>query len=348
VAELSGTPEASSAPIDGERLGARRRIFVILTLLGCTGAAALGLSSCHPPVSASLETDLPASSGSLNLTHASALGPTTSELGALALIHDGSQIPGTGEKLTIRMQVSRAGCSRLVARVGGTCNGRPGVAIRPQTNLKIQAATGTFTIGVWPIHPQRVEVAQAGELAHRGAPVAWVMAENATKTIIEFECTEATSLTITLSPRQGSGLCRPQGVSYRLDLVNDGAFAPALSLTQVQSFEAGFRSERARIDAKGGTLTVGDDGEALPRATVHAVELRSSPGKTIRAETAAPAEDRWAESWLRTARADHVLVDGEEKVQSRLARSTRVPEWIALLVGMFLDAVISLIVIRRY
>lgn len=343
-----GTSEVSSARRDEWRQAARRRIATVFALLAATGIAALVLSSSHPAVYASLETDLPAASGLLELHGARATQPATAELGSFGLIRSGSRIAAGGEEITIQIPVSRGSCLRLAAQIGGGCDGEPAVALRPRENLKIQAAEQPFSVGVVPGSAARLQLIQGGERTHGGAPVTWSLASNAGKTLVQFECEPPTQLTISLLPRQERARCEFGGSDYELVVVNDAALSPALSFSRVRSFAAGFRSDRASIDARGGALVIDGDDGVIPHSTTTAVELVPAGSKTVGVGIASTPTAGVGETWLRSPTTAHVRVDGVERVPSRLAQSKDwMLPWVALLVGIVLDAVIFLISSRR-
>jgi hypothetical protein len=344
-----GKSEVSSAPRDEWRRSALRRIATVAALLIATGVVALALSSSRPTVYASLETDLPAATGSVELLGARRTQPTTVDLESFGLILGGSRIPADEEEISIQIPVSQRSCQRLVAQIGGGCDGEPAAALQQRENLKIQAADRPFSVSVVEGHAAQLQLVQGGERTHRGAPVAWSLADDAATTLVQFECEPATPLTITLSPHHAKASCELGASRYELVVANDAAFSPALSFGRVRGFDAGFRSDRASIDARGGALTVDKDEGAIPGSETTAVELVPAGSDAVAVGVTAPTAHGVGETWLRSPHTAHALVNEEERVPSRLAQSKSwVVPWIALLMGVVLDAVIFLVSSRRH
>ena len=323
--------------------------MIIVGLLITTGIVALVLSSRHPPVYASLKTDLPAPPDFVELFGARTTQPTSVDLESFGLIRGGSKVPAAEEEISIEIPVSRRGCWRLVAQIGGDCDREPATVIQLREDLKIQAADRPFSVGVTEDRAAQLQLVQGGERTHRGAPVVWSLAENAAKTVVQLECEPAMPLTITLLPHQGKALCELGASRYELVVANDAAVSPALSFGRVHGFEAGFSSDRAGIDARGGALTVDEDERALPSSETAAVELVPAGSSAVVVGVTAPTAQGVGNTWLRSPHTAHALEGGEDRVPNLLAQSNGwVVPWITLLLGMLLDASIFLISSRRY
>jgi hypothetical protein len=163
----------------------------------------------------------------------------------------------------------------------------------------------------------------------------WIARPSAPKTTVRFPCSEARPFTLVHAGGIVSGSCRPDGTPLSIAMAYTGGAEPTIAMSGLASFKAQAFGKAAKLAIDRGVVEV--DGAikspAGPGATT--VEVRSSDpdGVSLTLE-AAPHQ---SELSVGSAAADHLTVDGREKVPDLLSRHRDLwSQVVFLLTGLFL------------
>ncbi|MFT3864075.1 MAG: hypothetical protein QM729_07375 [Solirubrobacterales bacterium] len=326
-------------------------LALILLAAALSGGIVAALIVINPAVEASIETELPL--GPLELGGNVTSKPIVARVGTLHLGWNpyGPQRahPIRRQSVSLDVHLSRQDCRRL-AQIGGACGPDHAKPLRDLESLRVQGFSRSLHVGVNASASPRAEVEQVGETAHRGAPFEWNLRNYAPTLAITLSCAQALAIDVTAeSSHPGPRLpsqpvtCRPRGVRYDLEIIDEGPIVTTVGFDRVRQFQSVASADRGGVTIGHGTVSV--DGDSSPLAKPTTVALDAEPRSSVSSQVVSPAANAPTEVSLTSREASHMLVGEEERTPDEF---DRIPEGVRYgvpipIAASLLGALVSLI-----
>lgn len=289
--------------------------LLVLTLL------AVVADHLHPPIGATLDVPETGPGTEIVMREAVFKKPLVATAGAfgLSLIRPNGAItvPGHDGELLLRLRVAANDCRKLVAKLHGSCEGRPTPALMPE-GLGIVAPDGALETRLEMTTAPRARLGQNGEEGQTSASHEWSLAENAETTTLTLRCLRRVALTVTDLPATAHPECDPTGPLFELAFVDRKAYAPILAFAGDRTVGAVVDAARLEAMVERGTLSLGDEDRNLRGVEPTAVAIEGDG--PVEAHLKFPPKATSA-TLVASGKVSSATVDEDDVVPSRLARA---------------------------
>lgn len=314
------TPALDIDSSEAAKLERTWRIAAVSFLVIAIGAAVA--DRLHPAIGATFEAREATPGTAVTLHDARLVQPVTATASAFGLSQilpvGPIEVPGRGGELLVRLRVAAGDCRQLVARVGGSCAGRPQPAPMPE-QLGITAPSGELEARLEMTPAGEVRLGQNSEEVRPRPLREWSLTENAQVTTLTLRCLRQVSLTVTRLPAHVHPICSPDGRFFEIALVNRKAYAPILTFGGSRSFRTVAEATSEEMTIASGMLSFGDVLRRVRGVEPTLVALEGAD--PIEMRIASPASGG-AATMVTSGEASSATVGDEDAVPSLLARDS--------------------------
>jgi hypothetical protein len=339
----SGAEEqAAAAARAAERRSTWQKLGVVVLAAGVTGAAVLALIVDNPAVEASIEGELPIESIELagNVTSQ----PTLATLGGIELGWDpygpGDGATVAGQTIWVETRLSKSDC-KLLSQIGGACGDDQAPPLGGLESLQVEAVARRLYASLGSFSADRSKLEAHYETVREGPLTDWTMQSWTPSLTLHLSCAQPLGISVTGelkrlgSPKvTRSVTCLPNGTRYRLRVLDEGPAVTTVGFYRALRFHAAADSQQGTMTLEHGTKSVDGDGGPLQKSAT--VELTADTGSTVSSQVVSPVEDSTAELTLKSARASHAVIDGDEETPDELERLPGLLTGLLVTWGLFL------------
>ncbi|HEV2790575.1 MAG TPA: hypothetical protein VGV69_04675 [Solirubrobacterales bacterium] len=349
AAEIPVDPKGEPAPEKSENSAGWLLKGAVLALVP-VAAFIVATEWWHPSAEASFDTSRPTPSSIVELSDAALETPLEASIGSFSI----SQIPplgkvgpdGYGKKLLIRLRVAEQSCEELEARIGGSCGGGFKPALRQPERFSMRTEGGALEAFVSTTSAEAFEIGQNAEPEQPGPSREWSLTENAAKTEVKIRCLGDTSLEVTLLPGEAHPRCSPDGVFYRLLIVNRRNYPPILSFTEVSALKVETDGRRVELTANDGALDLDGVEREVPALAPTPVTLEAAEGELVHLKLAPPGVPGAPTVSLSSPKVDEAFFDDQSTMPSWLDRHSRLETLVyGVLLSLFTTVLVNLVIV---